>query len=196
MFRFIGAGFDKEDEMHALFRFKTIIALAALCLMLTGSGAMMARVTAQDAASTAESPIVGVWVLPPQGEEAGSITSFSADGSLVDHETDGTFALGAWEATGPSSAIATFVFFANDEEFTGNITIRATLEYDDAADSISASYSVTGTLPDGTVVWSSEELITTTLTRLPVEGPEMAADPIGGSSMVRIPSTAKNEQGG
>src|SRR5687768_14274481 len=116
--------------MHALFRFKTAIALAALCLMLAGGGAMVARVTAQEAASTADSPIVGVWVAPPRGEEAGSITSFSADGSLVDHETDGTFALGAWEATGPSSGNATFVFFANDDEFTGNVTIRATIEYD------------------------------------------------------------------
>jgi hypothetical protein len=177
--------------MQTLFRFKTAIALVALCLMMAGSGAMVARVTAQDAASTADSPIVGVWVAPPQGEEAGSITSFSADGSLVDHETDGTFALGAWEATGPTSATATFVFFANDEEFTGNIMVRATLEYDEATDSISASYGVTGTLPDGTVVWSSEELITTTLTRLPVEGPGMAGGAIEGSSMVHIPPSAK-----
>jgi hypothetical protein len=162
----------------------------ALCLMLVGSAGMWARVTAQDAASTAESPVVGVWIAPPQGDEAGSITSFSADGSLVDHETDGTSALGAWEATGPTSATATFVFFANDEEFTGNVIIRATLEYDEANDSISASYNVTGALPDGTVVWSSEELSTTTLTRLPVQGPDMTGEPIGGSSMVHIPPTA------
>ena len=180
--------------MHALFRFKTAIALVALCLMMAGSGAMVARVTAQDAASTADSPIVGVWVLPPQGEEAGSITSFSTDGSLVDHETDGTFALGAWEATGPSSAIATFVFFANDEEFTGTVIVRATIEYDEATDSISASYSATGALPDGTEVWTSEELSTTTLTRLPVEGPGMAGGPSEGSSMVHIPPIPKSER--
>ncbi len=180
--------------MHTLFRFKTAIALAALCLMLAGSGAMVARVTAQDAASTAASPIVGVWVAPPRGEESGSITSFSADGTLVDHETDGMSALGAWEATGPTSANATFVFFTNDDEFTGSIIIRATLEYDEATDSISASYSATGALPDGTVVWSSEELSTTTLTRLPVQGPDIAAEPIGGSSMVHIPPTPKSER--
>jgi hypothetical protein len=180
--------------MHTLFRFKTAIALVALCLMLAGSSALVARVTAQDAASTADSPIVGVWVAPPRGEEAGSITSFSADGSLVDHETDGTAALGAWEATGPTSANATFVFFANDEEFTGNVIVRATLEYDEATDSISASYGITGTLPDGTVVWSSEELSTITLTRLPVEGPGMAGGPIEGSSMVHIPPIPKSER--
>ena len=175
--------------MHALFRFKSVIALAALCLMLAGSGAMVAQVMAQDAASTAESPIVGVWVAPSEGEESGSITSFSADGTLVDHEADGTFALGAWEATGPTSAIATFVFFANDAEFTGSITIRASLAYDEATDSISASYDAIGVLPDGVVVWESDELSTTNLTRLPVQGPELSAGLTGGSSMVRIPPT-------
>ena len=181
-----------RTELRIVKSWKTAIALAALCLMLVGGSAMAARVAAQDAASTADSPIVGVWVAPQRGEETGSITNLSADGTLVDHETDGTFALGAWEATGPTSATATFVFFANDEEFTGNVIIRATIEYDEATDSISASYNATGALPDGTVVWSSEELITTTLTRLPVEGPDMAVGPLEGSSMVHIPSPVKS----
>jgi hypothetical protein len=173
---------------------KTAIALAALCLLLAGGGGIARQALAQDAASTANSPIVGVWVAPPRGEESGSITSFSADGSLVDHETDGAAALGAWEATGPTSAIATFVFFANEDDFTGTSTIRATLEYDQATDSITASYSGSAALPDGTVVWTSEELITATLTRLPVQGPEMAGASIGGSSMVHIPPPPKEER--
>lgn len=176
--------------MHTLFRFRTAFVLLALCLAI-GVG-MTTRVAAQDD-PTATSPIVGVWVAPPRGEETGSITSFSADGTLVDHETDGTAALGAWEATGPTSAIATFVFFTNEDDFTGTATIRARLEYDEATDSISASYSVTGALPDGTVVWSSEELSTTTLTRLPVEGPDVAGASIDGSSMVHIPPIPRNE---
>ena len=186
------------SELRNLGRtWKTALALAALCLMLAGSGGMAARITAQDAPSTAESPIVGVWVAPPQGEESGSITTLASDGSLVDQETDGTSAIGAWEATGPDTGTATFVFFVNDEEFTGNVIIRATFEYDEATDSLNASYSVTGALADGSVAWSSEELSTTTLTRFPVQGPEMAGQPIDGLSvtpmgsfMVHIPAGA------
>jgi hypothetical protein len=171
-----------RTERRILKSWKAAIALAALCLMLVGGGGIAARVAAQDAASTAGSPFVGVWIAPPLGEETGSITTLSSDGIVVDHETDGTSAIGAWEATGPTSGTITFVFFLNEpaDEFTGSVIIRATLEYDEATDTITASYAVTGALADGTIVFSSDELATTTLSRMPVQGPEMAGQPIEG----------------
>lgn len=164
---------------------KWMLALVALSSMLLGKSAMTASVAAQDAATTADSPIVGVWIAPPMGEETGSITTFSSDGALVDQESDGTAGLGSWEATGPTSGTATFVFFASDDEFTGNVIIRAALEYDAETDSLNASYTVTGMTSDGTVVWSSEEASKTALTRLPVQGPEMGGQPIDG--LVSVP---------
>jgi hypothetical protein len=179
---------------------KTALALATLCLMLAGAG-VAARVVAQDAATTAHSPFVGTWVAPPRGVETGSITTFTSDGTIVDLESDGASAVGAWEATGPNSATATFVFFVSSpDDFTGTAIIRAAIEFDEATDSISASYSITGAQTDGVIVFSSQELTTTTLTRLPVQGPEMAGKPINGlldaqmgSFMVHIPAGASEQ---
>ena len=159
---------------------KTALALAALCLMLVGGVGMATAAAAQDAAATAASPLVGIWVTSPSGDEGGSITALSSDGIVVDHEADGTTAIGTWEATGPTSGTITFVFFMNEpaDQFTGTVIIRATLEYDEAADSVSASYLVSGARQDGTIVFADDEPSTTTLTRMPVQGPDMAANPI------------------
>ena len=159
---------------------KTAIALAALCLMLVGGSGIATRVSAQDTNSTADSQLVGVWVTSPSGEESGSITALSSDGSVVDHEADGSSAIGTWEATGPTSGTVTFVFFQNEpgDQFTGNVIIRATIEYDEATDSVTANYTVTGAMVDGTIVFGDSELVTTTLSRMPVQGPEMGGQPI------------------
>lgn len=177
-----------HTERRIVKSWKAAIALAALCLMLVGGSGIAARVAAQDAASTADSPMVGVWVAPPSEEESGFITALSSDGIVVDHETDGTSAIGTWESTGPTSGTITFVFFMNDEEFTGNVIIRATLEYDEAIDTITASSTFTGALADGTIVFGGDELDTTTLTRMPVQGPEMAGQPIEG--LIGVPAAS------
>ena len=179
---------------------KIAIALTALFLMLAGAG-VAARVAAQDAATTMDSPFVGTWIAPPRGAETGSITTFTSDGTIVDLESDGTSAVGAWEATGPNLATATFVFFVSSpDDFTGTAIIRAAIEYDEATDSISASYHITGAQTDGAIVFSSQELTTTTLTRLPVQGPEMTGKPIDGltdaqmgSFMTHIPAGASGQ---
>lgn len=164
--------------MHALTRFKTLFALVALCLLMGGT---MTQVAAQDAA-TADSPIVGVWLAPPTPDETGSILILTSDGALVDHETDGTLGTGVWNATGPTSGVLTFVFFMTSDEFTGNIIIRATLDYDEATDTLNANYNITGTTPDGTVVWAQQELTPKTLTRMPAQGPDVGNLPLDGLS--------------
>lgn len=170
--------------MHALIRFRTLFALVALCLLMGGT---MTQVAAQDAATTAGSPLVGVWLVPPTAEDTGSIIALSSDGIVVDHETDDTLGTGVWNATGPTSGVMTFVFFMASEEFTGNIIIRANLDYDEATDTLTASYNVTGTTPDGTVVWAQEELSSNTLTRMPAQGPDAGTLPLDGIS---APATA------
>lgn len=164
--------------MLRMLRFKTAFPMLALCLLL-GVGAA-ARVGAQDAATTATSPIVGVWVTPQTADDTGSIVSFSSDGIVHDQETDGTIATGTWEATGAATGTATFVFFMSSEEFSGAIVIRATLTYDDATDTLTAAYTVTGATPDGTVVWSDDTQVSKALTRMAAQGPEMAGQPLDG----------------
>lgn len=171
--------------MHALFRFKTVFAILALCLLMAAGGS--SRVFAQDD-PTASSPIVGVWVVSPVGDESGSIIALSSDGVVVDHETDGSTAIGAWEATGPTSGVMTFVFFFNEpaDDFTGSVIIRATLTYDDATDTVAVSYTVTGASPDGTVVFSDEALSAATLTRLAPQGPDDVGQPI--EALILVPA--------
>ena len=48
--------------------------------------------------------------------------------------------------------------------------------------------TVTGALADGTVVFGGDELDTTTLTRMPVQGPEMGGMPIDG--LVGVPAAS------
>lgn len=165
--------------MRGFKRLNVIFAVMALCLVV--GGGRTAQVAAQDD-PTATSPIVGVWTTPPTAEASGSITALSSDGIVVDHDTDGTSALGTWEATGATSGTATFVFFMSEpaDQFTGTIIVRATLAYDEATDTLTVSYDATGVSPDGTVVFGGGELETLTLTRMPVEGPEMGGQPLDG----------------
>lgn len=162
--------------MRRMFRFQTFFTLLALCLLVSG---MTARVAAQDD-PTATSPIVGVWLAPPLADDTGSIISFSSDGIVADQETDGTFASGAWAATDATTGTATFVFFMNSDEFSGSIIIRVALAYDEASDTLTATYNVTGAAPDGSVPWADEESVSRTLTRMPVEGPDMVGQPLDG----------------
>lgn len=159
---------------------KAGLALTALCLMIVGSGGLVTRVGAQDATATAGSPIVGVWVVNVGGET--SITSFGADGALVDIESTGGTGVGAWSATGPTSGSATFIMFFADENqaAAGSAVLRITMDYDEASDSLTLGYSVTGMMPDGSVISEYTDQGTGTATRLPIEGVEMVGTPFAG----------------
>ena len=70
-----------------------------------------------------------------------------------------------------------FIFFADEESgASGSIIIRAALEYDEATDTASGTYTVTGAGYDGTVFFTDDG--TVTATRVPAEGPEMGGNPI------------------
>ncbi len=70
--------------------------------------------------------------------------SFSADGIYHQGDFDGLDGLGAWEATGPTSAALTFVQHTPNEEgeFGGSATIRATIEVDPDGQSLTAEFSI------------------------------------------------------
>lgn len=176
----VGTDMDsKESRMHVSNRLRVVFTLLAFGLLM--GVAFTARVAAQDD-TTATSPIVGVWVMPPMGENAGSVTTLSSDGIVIDSETDGPWGIGAWEATGPDTGVMTFVFQISepDAEFTGSIIIRASLTYDAATDTLAARYTVTGAASDGAIVFTDETPVDVTFTRFPAQGHEHVGEPIDG----------------
>ncbi len=75
---------------------------------------------------------------PPQ------LVSFGADGIFIEHDYDGSVAIGAWEATGASSAALTFVEHSPDGQggYSFMITIRATIDVSPDGQSFTGQYTI------------------------------------------------------
>jgi hypothetical protein len=144
-------------------------------LLIMGAGSAV-RVIAQDA-STEGHPLVGTWVIDA-GEDNLAVASFTGDGTVTDIESSGEVGLGTWVATSPTSGTLTFVIFFSDPESgaSGTIVIRGTLDYDEASDTATGSYTATGAGFDGTVYFMDEG--TVIATRIPPEAPELGGSPI------------------
>ncbi|HEV2107103.1 MAG TPA: hypothetical protein VGR16_02480, partial [Thermomicrobiales bacterium] len=90
-----------------------ILAVFLIGLVATrplGSGA----VARADATATSEHPVVGAWLLD-LGEEGGRLLTFSADGTVLFAEADGTTGQGTWEVTGDSTAVFTTYRLISDQ---------------------------------------------------------------------------------
>ena len=72
------------------------------------------------------------------------LSTFSSDGIYHQADFDGLDGIGAWEATGPTSAALTFVQHTPNEEgeFGGSATIRATIEVDPDGQSLTAEFTI------------------------------------------------------
>ncbi|HKG24105.1 MAG TPA: hypothetical protein VKB09_00575 [Thermomicrobiales bacterium] len=124
-------------------------------------------------------PILGTWIVDdPNGSP--SLTSFTADGVVIDVETSGGTALGAWRPTGDRTAELTMVIVIAAPEFSATIQIKATAEVDETGNSGTADYSYTAVLPDGSV----------TITRLPIQGLHAEGTPIS-----NFPTWNPNQEG-
>ena len=100
----------------------------------------------EGAASTEGHPIVGAWILivDDDPEAPPTLSAFSADGIYHDSEFEGGGGMGAWEATGPTSAALTLVqqFPTEDDESAEQVTIRATIEVDPDGQSFTGEYTI------------------------------------------------------
>jgi hypothetical protein len=148
-----------------------VVAVLALVLLGHFAGGYSSVTNAQDATPMAGQDFVGSWrltVTETQAPPFFALGTFGADGTVVVspppvvppapsgpgtvvHTSAGH---GAWEATGPDSAIVTFMLLAADEE--GNPfatrTVRASLMAGADGQSFSGEFEATIADPTGNVV--------------------------------------------
>jgi hypothetical protein len=126
-------------------------ATSILVIGLLAIGGLASATLAQDASATAQSPIVGAWLLDVGSDPSSAPTTaiFHADGTYIQTDGVGT-GIGSWAATGPASGDLTFTAYGPDE--TGALwstTIRGSLEVA-ADDTLSGTFSIEYAGADGT----------------------------------------------
>lgn len=132
---------------------------------------------------------MGTWFLdidPANPSNALRTFILHADGSYVEANPDGTVRLGAWEATGDTTATLTIVHYDQDAAGTnlGGIKIRIAIELNADGDSYSAQGTIELVGPDGSSRGQGGPVITAA-TRFPVEAPGtpvMTLDELFGAS--------------
>lgn len=154
---------------------------ALLAGLLLGLAAVAGAARAQDGTPAAEAlaghPILGTWlVTDPNGSP--SVTSFTADGVVVDVEADGGTALGTWRPTGDRTAAFTMLLLVSDADFAASVQINVTVEIDATGDAGTGDYSYTAVLADGTVVDAGTGSVT--VVRMPVQGLDAVGTPMAG----------------
>lgn len=118
-------------------RFLIIVPILAVLLVgLFASPHLGAQAASQsDASATAGHPLVGAWLID-LGEEGGRLLTFSADGTALFAEADGTTGQGTWEVTGDSTAVFTTYRLisdqsAEDSSFIGYSILSGEIVVDD-----------------------------------------------------------------
>jgi hypothetical protein len=110
---------------------RTSAATSILVLTLLAAGGLASVSLAQGASSTtADSPVVGAWLLGLGGDMSSAPTTavFQADGTYI--QTDGAeTAIGSWAATGPGAGDLTFTAYQRTPEGElGSATVRGSVE--------------------------------------------------------------------
>jgi hypothetical protein len=137
-------------------------------------GARPLDAAAQDAATEGHA-LVGTWYLDVDATDpANALEMFilHADGTYVEANADGTVRLGAWEATGPTTANLTIVAYTKDEGGTnlGATMLRLAITLNPDGDSYSAEGTIELIRPDGSSSGQAGP-VGGAATRLVVEGP-------------------------
>lgn len=147
--------------------------IAAL-LALAGLG-MRAGAAAQEATPTQGHPLVGTWIADTDPEDPTNPQDaflFSADGGYIEVDANGDISLGAWQATGATTAILTIVGDQGDDEGNsyGTFILRASIEVGADGNSFTAEYTAEIIQPDGTSLGEAGPGQATGV-RVTVEGP-------------------------
>lgn len=137
---------------------------------------------AQATPTTTSSPLVGAWELQTQTGNPShppSVAVFHPDGTYYESDADGSDGAGAWQMTGPTTAILTIVFHGTDEKggYVARIVVRATVTLDASGNSFTAPYTIEFITPDGK---STGQLgpVTATATRIMAEAPGTPVGPL------------------
>src|SRR3954447_24158905 len=110
-------------------------------------GAGIARsVMAQDT-DTAGHPIVGTWIADTDQESdtnAFDMFTFNGDGTYIEADANGDVSLGAWEATGPTTANLSIMAFQGDDDGNNNggYMVRASIEVAVDGQTFTATYTL------------------------------------------------------
>jgi hypothetical protein len=100
----------------------------------------MGTALAQDA-DGGEFPLVGTWQMTPDTTDPlGSfvLTTFGADGTVMNITTDGTTTLGVWTATADATADVTVLGTTNGPAY---VVIRASITVSDDGQSLTGTYT-------------------------------------------------------
>jgi hypothetical protein len=127
----------------SILAFLTTIVVLGLVVFRGTSG-----IGAQDATEMAGHPLVGTWLLDTDTDDPTnppSLASFGADGIYTEVDADGSAGMGSWEATGPDTAALTFHGLGDE----GMVTVRAAIEVAADGQSLTATYTLEFTTPDG-----------------------------------------------
>lgn len=120
---------------------------------------------------TATHPVVGSWMLtlePGMGIPLPSLGNFAADGGYTQLDPNATMALGAWEATGDTTADATFIYVGEED---GMNFVRASVEVAGDGQSFSGTYTISFLDPDTGEMSEEFGPGTVDATRIVVEAP-------------------------
>jgi hypothetical protein len=152
-----------------------VLTLVVVGLVLLGSRPSAVAQESTPAAVAGHS-IVGAWLLDVDVDDptnAPALAIVHDDGTYLEVDADGGSGIGTWEATGPTTAAATFLYNGQDESgaSAGTVKIRATAAVDAAGDAFTAEYTLEFIGPDGT---SAGEMGPGTAT-----GERIAVEPMG-----------------
>jgi hypothetical protein len=141
------------------------IAVSIFAVILLGVFALaFTPVTAYDAtpAARAEHPVVGAWWTANDAPGPGVNTAtavFHADGTYLEVDPNIGVGVGAWQATGERTADLIAVYQDIDPDparaAPGTVTVRKSVDVDEAGNAFTGSLTVEVRIPDGTVVFTA-----------------------------------------
>src|SRR5215213_7008549 len=107
----------------------SLIVVAFVAFVALAAAGLRTGAVAQDVAVQGH-PLVGTWLADTDQanpDNAVNVFRFSADGGYVEMDANGDASIGAWEATGDTTATLTVVQSQADDEGTdvGTFTLRA-----------------------------------------------------------------------
>jgi len=122
-------------------------ALAALALFLPGRLASPQAAVGSPSPSPARSPLTGAWLVSldlSRPSQPPAVVVFMQDGLAYQSNANGTDGAGAWQATGPRTAILTLKFPESDAQgrFTGTRIVRATVTVDASGQHFTADHTI------------------------------------------------------
>lgn len=165
---------------HLAMRTMPIVLIVA-ALAAAVAGVATPRIAAKVAAPTAEArhPFVGTWIvdtISAADTDSPEVAVVTADGLVVGQGAT-RVAAGTWEAIDDRTAMLTLVSVFDRPEGAGYIVVRGPHQVDETGNAWTCACTFTVVGADGSVLDSGDA--PADARRLPLQGPEMAGQPLG-----------------